>query len=114
MGESEPAQVQPHASIYGSLMEAALGMRDSSGLPLLDEALGEVVQTRDRAMTGSLIGAAGSSAAGALSDQIAYDVALIRYARCLGIAYRPNDFDTPTRGRRDIERSIAERGGILP
>ena len=51
---------------------------------------------------------------GALSDQIAYDVALIRYARCLGIACRPSDFDPPTRGRQDVERAVAECGINLP
>lgn len=114
MGECEQTQMEPHASLYGSLLNAALSMRDPSGQPLLDEALSEVVHTRDRAMTGSLIGAAGSSAAGALSDQIAYDIALVRYARCLGIAYCPSDFDTPTRGRREIERAISEQEVNLP
>ena len=85
MGECEQAQVQPLASIYRSLIGAALSMRDGSGQPLLDEALSEVVQTRDRAMAGSLTGPAGSSAAGALSDQIADDIALIRRARCWGL-----------------------------
>ena len=64
-------------------------------------------------MTGGRKGTGGSSAIDALSDQIAYDVALIRYARCLGIACGPSEFDPPTRGRRIIERGIAERGAIL-
>lgn len=87
-------------------------MRDRSGQPMLSEALIDVAQTRIRAITGGP--RPGEATAGALSDQIAYDVALIRYGRCLGIACRPTDFDPPTLGRQVIERRVAERGVIPP
>ncbi len=101
------------ASLYCSLLAAALSLRDRAGQPILSEALGDVVQARGHATMGGRIGRGGSSVADALSDQIAYDVALIRYARCLGISCRPSEFDPPSRGRRIIERWISERGAAL-
>lgn len=102
-------------SLYCSLLAAALGVRDRSGQPNPSEALADVVQAGGQVMMGTPIRGGGSSAAvGALSNQIAYDVALIRYARCLGIAYGPSDFDLPARGRRIIKCGVAERGVVLP
>ncbi len=54
------------------------------------------------------------SATEALSTQIAYDVALIRYAQCLGMTVGSDEFDPPSQGRRVIERWTAERGIELP
>jgi hypothetical protein len=104
----------PPASLYCSLLGAALSRRELSGQPNPSEALGDVVQARTRAMAGGSISAGGASAVEALSDQIAYDVALIRFARCLGITFGPSDFDPPTRGRRVLEQGVADRGVILP
>ncbi len=49
-------------------------------------------------------------AAGAVANQVAYDVALIELARCLGIACDPATFDRPVLRRNELDRQLAARG----
>jgi hypothetical protein len=113
-GELDGNQGIRTASLYCSLLAAALSLHDRSVQPIPSEALGEVVQAGGQVMKGGPMSAGGCSAVGTLSDQIAYDVALIRYAQCFGLDFPPSDFDPPTQGRRDVEQELAERGVILP
>lgn len=102
------------ASLYCNLLAAALSLGERSGQPIPSESLGHVVQAGARLMKSGPMNARGWSAVGALSDQIGYDVALIRYAQCLGLNFPPSDFDPPTQGRRNVEQGLAECGVILP
>ena len=99
---------QPGA-LYSGLLKAALNVRDRAGQPVLGETLHEVTETRVGATTGTPTDEPGS-APDALSDQIAYDVALIRLARCLGIEYGPVQFEVPARGRQELLEAISEHG----
>jgi len=104
----------PGASIYRSLLERALEVLDRSGQPAPTDAFADIVQYRGRALAGWRAGTDGLPAAEAVSTQVAYDIALIRYARCLGMTVGPDDFDPPLQGRREIERWVSERGIELP
>jgi hypothetical protein len=93
-----------------SLLDSALRAREGpGGDPTPSSALAEAVKGR-RDLDGRAGDTEPVAPADALSVQLAYDVALIRYARCLGIACQPSDFDPPSRGRAHVEREISERG----
>lgn len=47
---------------------------------------------------------------GAVADQLAYDVALIRLATSLGIDWDLQGFEQPVRERRLLEQALTERG----
>ena len=100
---------EARSSVYTSLLESAVRARDRSGDPTPSSALSEAVQGR-RGLSSRPGETDPLPAADALSAQIGYDVALIRYARCLGIACRASDFDPPAKGRRHLEQAISERG----
>jgi hypothetical protein len=46
----------------------------------------------------------------ALAHQIAYDIALIDLARCVGLECDPSSFDQPQRRRTQIEQQLISRG----
>jgi hypothetical protein len=46
----------------------------------------------------------------ALALQVAYDIALIDLARCVGLNCDPSSFDQPQRRRIEMERQLASRG----
>jgi hypothetical protein len=101
-------------SIYVDLLEAALGQRERvEGPPSIGGASQELVRTR-RQMQGN-----GRSAPGAdrvtltLARQVAYDIALIRCARCLGIDGDPDRFTRPLDERLRLEHALRSRGMSL-
>ena len=47
---------------------------------------------------------------GALANQIAYDIALIDLARCVGLDCHPSSFDQPQRRRTEIEHQLISHG----
>lgn len=96
-------------TLYSGLLRAALNVRDRAGQPVLGEALREVAETRVRAMAGSPRDGSGSAPDG-LSNQVAYDAALIRLARCLGIECGPVQFEVPARGRQELQQAISAHG----
>ncbi len=96
-------------TLYSGLLWAALNERDRAGQPVLSEVSREVTETRVGATTGTPTDEPGS-APDALSDQIAYDVALIRLARCLGIECGPAQFEVPARGRQELLQAISAHG----
>jgi len=105
---------RPGASLYCTLLERALQARGRTDRPAPADAFAEVVRSGSRASADRSPDAHGFSAIEALSAQIDYDVALIRYARCVGMTVGPDDFDPPAQGRRVIARWTAERGMELP
>jgi hypothetical protein len=46
----------------------------------------------------------------ALANQVAYDVALIELAQCVGLDCEPGSFDQPHLRRAEIERQLMSRG----
>jgi hypothetical protein len=46
----------------------------------------------------------------ALASQVAYDIALIDLARCVGLDCEPRSFDQPQERRAELERELASRG----
>ena len=46
----------------------------------------------------------------AVATQLAYDVALVAFARQLGITSGPEDFDQPQRERARLERALSSTG----
>ncbi len=52
----------------------------------------------------------GAPAPSALATQVAYDLALIRLARSVGLACQPNDFSQPETQRHELRRALASRG----
>jgi len=108
IAEQPLAEKGPSAAVYTHLLAAALAdadRRKHSGATVL---LRDVMRRRPAALTAAAPHAV--PAATALTLEIGYDVALIRYARCLGIDCGPRDFDRPADGRERMERALAERG----
>ncbi len=97
------------ATLYARLLTSALEAVDGGrGSPERAAALADVLRCRLRFAGGTGIGE-GESATDAVSTQLAYDVALIRFARCLGVSCGPSDFDRPAAGRERLEREITAR-----
>jgi hypothetical protein len=46
----------------------------------------------------------------ALANQVAYDIALIDLARCVGLDCDPSSFEQPQRRRTELERELSSRG----
>lgn len=49
----------------------------------------------------------------ALANQVAYDLALIDLARCVGLDCDPRSFDQPQHRRIEVERELVSRGILL-
>jgi hypothetical protein len=98
-------------SIYVELIEAALSEREQlEPVPSASEALAQLVGCRRKVIWSESPQIDQGWAISALADQVAYDIALIRYARCIGIDCDPRHFGFPGAERRQIERMLASRG----
>ncbi len=98
-------------SIYVELLEATLGEREPSLRSLsASEALAELVRRRRRVVWTGSSPVERDWAAAALADQVAYDSALIRYSRRLGIDCDPRRFGVPGPERQRIEHALESRG----
>ena len=105
----------PSVSMYSDLIEAALadpGVSDD-GLST-SRALAEVVRCRHRLDTAGWREADRQGVDAVLADEVAYDVALVRYARSLGVECDTRAFGWPHTGRRRIEELLVSRGVALP
>jgi len=101
----------PPSSLYSDLLDAALREREQSeGAPSNGEALARLVQYRHEVIWKQRSTSDRASTTPALADQMAYDVALIRYARSLGIDCDPEGFGSPHIERQRLERALASRG----
>ncbi len=101
----------PSHSMYTKLIGAALEHPEVGEVPSnTGDALAELLRCRRR-MTATLPGGSQSGwAAAAVADQVAYDVALIRMARQLGIACDLTEFDPPQHERVRLEQQLELRG----
>jgi hypothetical protein len=99
----------PPKSLYSDLLDAALRAQgQSEGAPSSGEALAQLVRRRHEVIWNQPSGQASTTPA--LADQMAYDMALIGYARSLGIDCDSEDFGSPQDERRRLERVLASRG----
>ena len=105
----------PSVSMYSDLIEAALadpgGTDDRAST---SRAVAEVVRCRHRLDTAGWREADRQGVDAVLADEVAYDVALVRYARSLGVECDTHGFGWPHTGRRRIEELLVSRGIDLP
>jgi hypothetical protein len=99
-------------SMYVQLLDASLDELASSTDDLTTpDALAELLRLRS-----SLLSKRASHvesylpASDAVSDELSYDVSLIRLARLLGIVCDISDFEIPAQGRTRVELNIISRG----
>ena len=98
-------------SMYTQILDVALRERPQREAEMATgEALSALLDCRQHLdlVASSERGTDWSSAA--LANQIAYDIALIDLARCVGLDCDPSSFDQPQRRRTDIERQLISRG----
>ena len=108
---SQGKAAMPPRSLYSDLLDAALRERDQSeGAPSNGEALARLVRYRHEVVWKQRSTSDRASTTPALADQMAYDVALIRYARSLGIDCDSEGFGSPQDERQRLERALASRG----
>jgi len=98
-------------SMYTHILGAALDERPVPAVtPTTAEALAALLQCHTR------VGSSASSerrldwSSIALAHQVAYDIALIDLARCVGIAGDPSTFDQPERRRNELKQELEYRG----
>jgi glycerophosphoryl diester phosphodiesterase len=101
-------------SMYTHILEAALGERPLPAVaPTTAGALAALLRCHARlGSTGSLERTMDWSSL-ALANQVAYDIALIDLARCLGIDCDPATFDQPERERNELKRALESHGILL-
>ena len=98
-------------SMYADILERAFERRPGTGAPpSVNEATWELLRCRRRLASTHPGNRLTGWAASAVANQVAYDVALIELARCLGIACDPATFDRPALRRNELDRQLAERG----
>jgi hypothetical protein len=96
-------------SMYTQLLEFALRERDQNdSRPASGVALADLARCRSGLLVDVV--APGDSAMSEVADQLAYDVALVRMARSLGIDWDLGRFNQPLRERHTLERALAVRG----
>jgi hypothetical protein len=101
----------PLRSLYSDLLDAALRAQDQpEGAPSGAEALTQLVRCRHEVIWSQRPQSGRASTAPALTDQMAYDMALLRYARSLDIDSDSEGFGSPQNGRRRLEQLLASRG----
>ena len=97
--------------MYTQILDVALRERPQREAEMVTgEALCALLDCRQHLdlVASSERGSDWSSAA--LANQIAYDIALIDLARCVGLDCDPGSFDHPQRRRTDIKRQLISRG----
>jgi hypothetical protein len=100
--------------LYTKLLETALDrVHDSDPLPASGEALAELLRCRGQLGTGAFPGLGSGGMVGTVTDQLAYDIALIELARCLGIDCDLHKFGPPQHERELLEGVLAAQGILL-
>jgi hypothetical protein len=95
-------------SMYRQLLSAAIEERRPAAVESTPaEALSTLFQCRDRLRSW---GKETDWTSRALADQVAYDIALIELARCVGIDCGIDTFDRPERRRLELTRELTARG----
>ncbi len=95
-------------SMYTYLLSAAMEERRPAAVePTPVEALSTLLHCRDRLHSW---GKETDWTSTALADQVAYDIALIELAQCVGIDCGIETFDQPERRRLELTRELTARG----
>jgi hypothetical protein len=98
-------------SMYADILQGAFQRRPATGgPPSVHDATWELLRCRRRLASTHPGNRLTGWAARAVAHQVAYDVALIELARCLGIACDPATFDRPVLRRKELDRQLAARG----
>jgi hypothetical protein len=98
-------------SMYTDILHKAFETRPgTAGLPMVSEAVMELLDCRSRLAVTRSTERRTNWAASALADQVAYDVALIELARSVGLPCDPATFDQPELRRNELDRELAARG----
>jgi hypothetical protein len=96
-------------SLYIDLLNAAIGPHRSDQGPSLGEALAELERCRRQMVSSDRLHQGRGWSTGAIADHVAYDVALVRCARCLEIDCEPDRFGWPDDERQRLERVFASQ-----
>jgi hypothetical protein len=101
-------------SIYAVLLDTVLHERQQQG-PVLapGERLAALLRCRSQLEASTYASRGSDGVATAVADQLAYDVALIEFARGLGIDPDPRRFDPPQLERHRLEEALVLRGIAL-
>ena len=100
--------------LYTKLLETALDkVHDSDQLPTTGEALAELLRCRGQLGAGTFPRLGSGGVVGNVTDQLAYDIALIGLARCLGIDCDLHNFGPPQHERALLEGTLAAQGICL-
>jgi hypothetical protein len=96
--------------MYTHILEAALRERSQPDAGMTtDEAL--TVLCKCRQHLDSMVSERGMDwSSAALANQVAYDLALIDLAGCVGLDSDPSSFDQPEHRRMELEREVTSRG----
>ena len=98
-------------TMYTQLLETALDGAGPDEQMSAGESLAALLRAAGR--LGSLPQSSGAGAGwvpAAVVDQLAYDMALVRLSRCLGIDCDIAGFDRPERERARLKEALASRG----
>jgi hypothetical protein len=97
--------------MYNRLIEATLAVPTTpDGSVSSCRTLSEVVRCRRRLVSAEWREAGGPSVDAVLAGEVAYDVALIRYARSIRVDCDPRAFGWPHEERRKIEQRLESLG----
>jgi hypothetical protein len=101
-------------SMYSELIDAALADPETTAATdSASSAAAEAVRCRRRLDQAGWQEADQQGVDAVLADEVAYDVALVRYARAVGFECDTRAFGWPHTGRRQIEELLASRGIAL-
>jgi hypothetical protein len=101
--------------MYADILDRAFGRRPKvASPPTMTEAITVLLACQSRLTETPTTGRPTDWAAGALADQVAYDVALIELAHFMGIACDPDTFDQPELRRSELSCELAARGVNIP
>jgi hypothetical protein len=98
-------------SIYVQLLQAALAeAQQPSDETTTSDAVAELLRRRGDLYTRGSSHAGSFWAPDAVANELAYDIALIRLAKMLGVECGVDDFDRPGKGRAHVELALMSRG----
>jgi hypothetical protein len=97
-------------SMYSQLLAAGLDESEQSNELTSVEAFAEMCRCRTRIHASRSFQNEMCWVPGTVADQLVYDIALVRYARTLGINCEVRDFDRPEGERQRIEWALVSRG----
>jgi hypothetical protein len=97
--------------MYSQLLASALDIdRPSDEAPTTGAALSDLLRCRGRIGGNQWSRSGAEGRYGTLVNHLAYDAALIKLARLLGVVCGAEDYDLPEKARARLERDLFNRG----